>query len=122
MKPEEELNQELVEPDSDPGSFHAVQNTEAEPCKVSRKELHRRWLQYRPLRCQQPPIIPGYRGDTGYTLQYPEIGYTLHYPDTRFTLPQAGTRHTPGHPEIGYSLDPPHIQHALLISRGIPHV
>ena len=139
MKPEEEIKQELVEPDSNPGSFPAAQNTEPGHCQVTRKELHRRWLRYRPLHCQQTPIIPGYRGDTGYILQYPEIGftlhqadtryiphqedtrYTLHKADTRFTQHQADTRYTPDHPEIGYSLYQPSIQHPLLISRGTPH-
>lgn len=130
MKPEEELKQELVEPDSDPGSFPAAQNTEPEPYPVSRKELHRRWLRYRTLHHQQTPDIPGYRGDTRYTLHYPEIGYTLHQADTRYTLHredtryilhQADTRYIPDHPEIGYSLHQLSIQHPLLISRRTPH-
>jgi hypothetical protein len=121
MKPEDELNQELVEPDSDPGSFPAAQNTKPEPCKVSRKELHRRWLRYRPLHCQQPPIIPGNREDARYILNYPETGYTLHQPDARYILHQADTRYTPGHPKIGYTWHKPYIQHTLLISRRTPH-
>ena len=112
MKPEEELKQELVEPDSDPGSFPAVQNTEPGPYKVSRKELRRRWLRYRPLHCQKTPIIPRYRGDTGYILHYPEIGYTLHQADSRYTLHQADSR---------YTLHQPYIQHSLLTSRRAPH-
>jgi len=137
MKPEEEIKQELVEPDSDPGPFPAAQNTEPGPCKVSRKELHRRWMRYRPL--HQTPIIPGYRGDIGYTphqadtrftLHYPEIGFNLHQADTRFTPHQADTRftprqadtrYTPDHPEIGYSLHQPSVQHPLLFSRRTPH-
>ena len=110
MKPEEEIKQELVEPDSDPGPFPAAQNTEPGPCKVSRKELHRRWMRYRPL--HQTPIIPGYRGD---------IGYTPHQADTRFTLHQADTRYTIDHPESGYTLHQPSVQHPLLFSRRTPH-
>lgn len=113
MKPEEEIKQELVDPDSDAGSLQAAQNTELEPCQVSRKELYWRWLRYRPLHHQQTPIIPGYRGDTGNNLHYPEIGcflhqadtrYILHQADTRYILNQADTRYTPNHPETGYIL------------------